>query len=316
MEEIDVQVLIISNKFDFSTDYIVRDLILRGVPYCRINTDTIQNWHLTFGFKNGPNLIAENKKLFRITSTCLKSIFFRAPTFLRSTPKDLQGQILEQWASFYKGLMIFRSALWINCPVSSYYAENKICQLTEAHKLGFLIPDSLATNNPIKIIENFSDYEKIICKSVDTLMFEENKKEAFCYSTPISLKAIDASSIKKIPAFYQYNLSPKIDYRITVVGDITFSVQIVNDGNGVEGDWRLLKDSVQFVEANLPKTIKEMCILITKSLGLKFGAIDLAYHKGKFYFIELNPTGEWGWLVEAVNLPIHTSITNLLCGMH
>ena len=50
-------------------------------------------------------------------------------------------------------------------------------------------------------------------------------------------------------------------------------------------DWRLLKDSVQFVEAFLPDSIKQKCISITKNLGLRFGAIDLAYHKNKFYFI-------------------------------
>lgn len=313
-EIVDVQVLIISNKFDFSTDYVVRRLISKEVPYCRINTDTIQNWNLTFSFRNGPNLIAENKKLFRINPTSLKSVFFRAPSFLRSTPKDLQGQIREQWASFYKGLMMFKNALWVNYPVSTYYAENKICQLTEAHKIGFSIPDSLATNNSSKIVEKFSSHEKIICKSIDTLMFEENENEAFCYSKPISLKTIDVSSINKIPAFYQHYLSPKIDYRVTVVDNDIFAVQIINNGKGVEGDWRLLKDSVLFVEDSLPKLIKEKCISITRNLGLKFGAIDLAYHNDQFYFIEINPTGEWGWLVEAANQPIHISIVKLLCG--
>jgi glutathione synthase/RimK-type ligase-like ATP-grasp enzyme len=209
---------------------------------------------------------------------------------------------------------MFKNALWVNYPVSTYYAENKICQLTEAHKIGFSIPDSLATNNSSKIVEKFSSHEKIICKSIDTLMFEENENEAFCYSKPISLKTIDVSSINKIPAFYQHYLSPKIDYRVTVVDNDIFAVQIINNGKGVEGDWRLLKDSVLFVEDSLPKLIKEKCISITRNLGLKFGAIDLAYHNDQFYFIEINPTGEWGWLVEAANQPIHISIVKLLCG--
>ena len=314
-EIIDVQVLIISNKFDFSTDYVVRRFISEKIPYCRINTDSIQNWNLTFRFKDEPELIAENEKLFRINNGSLKSVFFRAPSFLRSTPKDLEGQIKEQWAAFYRAIMMFKDALWVNWPVSTYYAENKICQLAEATKLGFQIPDSLATNDLSEIIEKFSEHETIICKSIDTMMFEENGKEAFCYSKPVLLKSIDISATKKMPAFYQYYLSPKIDYRVTVVGNDIFAVQIVNNGKGVEGDWRLLKDSVQYIEANLPAKIKEQCISITKNLGLEFGAIDLAYHNDQFYFIEINPTGEWGWLVEAANLPIHHAITKLLCGI-
>ena len=174
-EIVDVQVLIISNKFDFSTDYVVRRLISKEVPYCKINTDTIHNWNLTFSFRNGPNLIAENKKIFRINQDSLKSVFFRAPSLLRSTPKDLKGQIQEQWAAFYKGLMVFKDALWVNWPVSIYYAENKICQLTEANKLGFLIPDSLATNNSLKVDEEFLGQKNIICKSIDTLMLGDGE---------------------------------------------------------------------------------------------------------------------------------------------
>jgi glutathione synthase/RimK-type ligase-like ATP-grasp enzyme len=29
---------------------------------------------------------------------------------------------------------------------------------------------------------------------------------------------------------------------------------------------------------------------------LNFGAIDLIFHNNEYYFIEINPTGEWSWL--------------------
>ena len=35
-----------------------------------------------------------------------------------------------------------------------------------------------------------------------------------------------------------------------------------------------------------------------KSLRLNFGAIDLIKQDNKYFFIEINPTGEWGWLVD------------------
>lgn len=31
-------------------------------------------------------------------------------------------------------------------------------------------------------------------------------------------------------------------------------------------------------------------------MGLVYGAIDLAVSGDRFIFIEINPTGEWGWL--------------------
>jgi glutathione synthase/RimK-type ligase-like ATP-grasp enzyme len=36
---------------------------------------------------------------------------------------------------------------------------------------------------------------------------------------------------------------------------------------------------------------------LLEALGLNFGAIDLVESKGSYFFIEINPTGEWGWLV-------------------
>jgi glutathione synthase/RimK-type ligase-like ATP-grasp enzyme len=47
-------------------------------------------------------------------------------------------------------------------------------------------------------------------------------------------------------------------------------------------------------------------------LGLEFGGIDFALVDGTFYFIEVNPTGEWGWLVSVSDLPIDKAIVNSL----
>ena len=49
-----------------------------------------------------------------------------------------------------------------------------------------------------------------------------------------------------------------------------------------------------------------------KQLNLTFGGIDLALVGNKFYFIEVNPTGEWGWLTSCVKLPIDKAIVNTL----
>ena len=49
-------------------------------------------------------------------------------------------------------------------------------------------------------------------------------------------------------------------------------------------------------------------------LHLNFGGIDLAYVDGEYYFIEVNPTGEWGWLEVKTGMNISEQIKKLLCG--
>ena len=51
-----------------------------------------------------------------------------------------------------------------------------------------------------------------------------------------------------------------------------------------------------------------------KNLNLSFGGVDLAFSKGKYYFIEVNPTGEWGWLVKTTGYEIDKEIVNWLTG--
>ena len=47
-------------------------------------------------------------------------------------------------------------------------------------------------------------------------------------------------------------------------------------------------------------------------LRLEFGGIDLAILDDTYYFIEVNPTGEWGWLTSTAHLPIDSAIVDAL----
>ena len=50
-----------------------------------------------------------------------------------------------------------------------------------------------------------------------------------------------------------------------------------------------------------------------RELHLNFGGIDLAYVDGEYYFIEVNPTGEWGWLEVKTGIQISMHIKKFLC---
>ncbi|GGG11611.1 hypothetical protein GCM10010912_65040 [Paenibacillus albidus] len=74
------------------------------------------------------------------------------------------------------------------------------------------------------------------------------------------------------------------------------------------------KDDVSFVPFQLPKSLENQCISLVRELGLGFGAIDLIEQGESYVFIEINPTGEWAWLVEASGFNIQNSICDLLIG--
>ena len=120
---------------------------------------------------------------------------------------------------------------------------------------------------------------------------------------------------RALPPYTRGALDRKLDLRVTVVGGKAFAVAITDGSERpVNGDWRAQKDTACFVPYQLPADIERRAIALTHRLGLSFGGIDLAVQDEEFYFIEINPTGEWSWLVDAAGLPIDVAIADVLCG--
>ncbi len=100
---------------------------------------------------------------------------------------------------------------------------------------------------------------------------------------------------------------------MTVVGEKVFAVKIEStDGEKIEVDWRTLKDGVRFIPYELPATLNRLCIDFVKRMNLSFGAIDLIHANDNYYFLELNPSGEWGWLENVANIQISETIASEL----
>lgn len=55
------------------------------------------------------------------------------------------------------------------------------------------------------------------------------------------------------------------------------------------------------------------CINLVKDLNLRFGAIDLVCDlDGDYWFLEINPNGQWAWIENQTKLPIASSIVDEL----
>lgn len=306
-----IDVLVISNKYDFTTDYICIELKKRGISYLRLNKDCFHNYKVDFNI-NSEELIVEVNSNKNLINGHLKAVYYRAPTYFRetylkkfSTEKQLYN---SQWMSFIRNLTIFENAKWMNNPIDTYKAENKLLQLKYAKSVGFNIPYTLVTNN--NVLRNIDN--NIVVKSIDTALFTIDNNEAFFYTTILSSNELNNFDISLFPLTIQNNLEPKLDYRITLAGKELYSTMISDNGRGVSGDWRKQKDSLKFTDCDIPDTIKEKCFALLNKFNLSFGGIDLIKHNNDFYFIEINPTGEWAWLVDTAKQKIYEGICDYL----
>lgn len=310
----DIKYLLLSDSFDFTTDYIAIELEKRGREYLRIDRNLLSSNDLFWDLKKNLIKIRKGGITFKFHIDQIKGVYYRAPTYLRETfnrSNNPEEQLkTSQWMSLFRNLMCIDGAVWINNPTSTFHAENKIIQLKIARQIGFEIPETYILNNVSELPE---DNEYII-KSLDTAIFSFGTQEGFVYTNNTSYSELSVSNLSIAPVVVQKNLSPKIDLRVTVVGQDVYAVKILINGEGVQGDWRKLKDKVSFVPIQLPVNEMEKCIKLVQGLDLLYGAIDLVLYENEYFFIEINPTGEWAWLVDSANQKIHKSICNYLEG--
>lgn len=310
-----IDYLIVSSTIDFSTDLVCYQLVKNNEKFYRLNRDEFLKHKIIIDLQRRTMIISIEDEEYEAQFEKLKGIFFRAPVFLRTQSKaelTVYEQLeRNQWSSFLRNLIVFKNANWINNPVSTYRAENKIFQLCVAEECGLEIPLTYVSNVADIKLESEKKY---VVKSLDTALFYdmENSKEMFTYSNVVSGKELQEYDLTSAPVFIQEFLNPKVDCRITYVNGIIFSVKILQNSKGMYGDWRLRKEELEYIPFELPKYIQDAICKLMKKLDLKFGGIDLAIVADEYYFIEVNPTGEWGWLEIKTGIEISQAIKKAL----
>lgn len=308
-------ILLLSSRFDLSTDFIVSKLRQEPVSYLRLNSEDLSNT----SFELNPitrrcEVVLEGRR-YTITPETLISVLFRRPVFFREygrvdrSPEENFSR--NQWAALMRNLVLYSEARWVNDPVATYRAELKAIQLFSASQVGFAVPDTRISNNPNP--DSIPMGSRVAVKGLDTVLVRDSDLEVFGFTTSELVTQLTEFSWSSAPATIQTWLEDKLDIRVTVAGASLFAVKITDQsGAPISGDWRLRKDKAQFSEIELPQSIQEKCFILMRSLGLRFGCIDLALCDDEYYFLEINPTGEWAWLVDSTGVKVDVAMAETL----
>ena len=307
------RVLILTSLYDFSADLVVLRLQQDGIPYVRVNREQLTNYRFTLN-PLVPELTIQAPADTYHVGQDLRAVWFRQPVFLRNTPPtplSPEEQLRRsQWSAFLRALRVFTHASWMNAPEATYLAESKPYQLSVAATCGFNIPETLVTNDASRIKSTFSS--GLAIKSLDTVLLRDGDDCLFTYTTLRPSSDLNDDSIGAVPLLAQRALRDKTDLRVTVVGEDMFVVRILSSGSAIAGDWRLVpRKKLQYDDVALSAAMTRSCHLLTRRLGLSFSAIDLIETPEDIFFIEINPTGEWGWLSTKTRL-IDCSIASWL----
>lgn len=193
--------------------------------------------------------------------------------------------------------------VWLNAPYRLLRASNKPEQLTIASSIGFNIPDTYIGVN-YKSIKNFykNNSGKIIAKAVKHGFNFDGDKARVAATQKIDEAALDSlKDYANIPMIFQSHIAKQYDIRVIVVGSEVFATAIDSQSHEeTKIDWRLSdchKIPLNQYKISLPKKIRNLCLDMTRKFKLRYSAIDLILGKdGYYYFLELNPNGQWAWI--------------------
>ena len=305
----------LASRYDLSCDYVVSALRKLGHAYFRLNSEDLPSYSLCLDPLQGRLSCHTGEARVEVDADQLIGVYFRRPTFLRESSqvgrKPEEQFQRAQWAAFIRNLLVFDGARWVNHPVRTYEAEHKMHQLRTAQDVGFDVPVTYCLNSE-RCLGKRLNGAVIAIKGLDTVLVKTQTAERFGYTSLLPRKELEHSELREAPLVAQQALTDKLDLRVTVVENELWCASVTESGSGIRGDWRLKKSGISFTEYSLPEHVEAHCIELTRRLGLSFAAIDLALFDGRFFFLEVNPTGEWAWLQEEVQFPIGTKLAELL----
>lgn len=278
-------ILILTNSMDGTTDELVRSVGADNI--FRLNIDL---WHFYQLRWNKAGFRLQDPSGRSLTDNDIRCLYWRKPTFDDPLdPEDITGSWLRDNISYtlHEIYNYFRRKnLLFLVDKDAERHLGKINSLVLAADY-FSVPDwELLWNSA----PSLSD--PLVTKSLVPSFVEANK---FLYTVQIPSKQ---ELSNEYPWFVQAALTAA-DYDITVafVEDEIFPYRL--DRKTIDGlDWRvhINQKELAWESFEVPLSFAQSIRSYMRSLMLNFGRLDFLQVGSKFYFLEVNPNGQWGWL--------------------
>jgi glutathione synthase/RimK-type ligase-like ATP-grasp enzyme len=229
----------------------------------------------------------------------------------------------DEWRAALEGMYALLSQpLWVSHPDALRLAARKPLQLVVASELGFTVPRTLITNDPERVREfvDACDGRVVIKATGSGWAYAENGHDVTYVLTnrlaPSDLANLD--DVEIAPVTVQEEVPKLYEIRANVVGQRVLAIRIDSQRSELsQVDWRRYDVArTPYTGYQLPPTIELLCLRLTRSLKLEFGAIDLIRRPdGEYVFLEINGNGQFLWAEELSGVQVSHALASLLSGV-
>jgi glutathione synthase/RimK-type ligase-like ATP-grasp enzyme len=191
-----------------------------------------------------------------------------------------------------------------NRPASAMSNRSKPFQALQIRKSGFLIPETLVTNDPAVAKQFFDEHQgKVIFKSIS--------------GAKSIVRELSPEYLKRLPLLWhgptQFQaLITGDDIRVHVVGDRCFATRIRSASVDYRFAWQQ-RIRFEMEPVALSEDASARCIQLSRKLGLTFSGIDLKESPtGEYYCLEVNAAPGLSFYESRTHQPIGAALGEFL----
>jgi ATP-GRASP peptide maturase of grasp-with-spasm system len=315
-------ILILSKSGDRDTDNVIEWLNFFNTPVIRINDEELMQGESCFSYNINfiENSYFENP-IQRVYLKDITVVWCRKFGFLDdyekklSALRDLTDFLYNEFKALRELILhllegkkwLFNRRLW----------KSKLEILNEAKMVGLDIPKTIITTER----DNLDSF----LKENNNFIITKPIAEAAHIKLPTGSIALSTKKIETVqdlnknfsPSLFQEYIEKEIELRVFYIMGKCYSMAIFSQSNPQtqldfrDYDW---ENPNRFIPYQLPDHIENKIDILMKNLNLNTGSIDLikSLKNGRYYFLEVNPSGQFGMTAFPCNFPLHKIVAESL----
>jgi pyruvate carboxylase len=115
------------------------------------------------------------------------------------------------------------------------------------------------------------------------------------------------------PTIFQERIHGRQEVRVTIVGDHVFAASFLRSPTCIDGR---LEPAARYQKHELPVALTRRLLALMKRLGLCHGTADLMIDtEGDYWFLEINPQGQFLWIEIQTGMPIAHTLAQLFASL-
>jgi len=313
-------VVIFAQEADAPVDAVVRELDRRGVEVFRADTAWFPQ-HLSLeaclegdGRWHGA-LFTEHRF---VDLDDIASVWYRDPSsfqFPATLTEVERGYAHREARLGFGGVLAALPAIWVNHPNRAADAMYKPLQLATAAACGLSVAPTMVTNSPAAVSRFAREHGagNVVCKSFGPNTVTEGGQLKIAYTRRLDENDLgQLDGVASTATQLQRWVDKTHEARVIVIGERMFTVTITASSPRARVDWRADFTALSYGLIDTPPEVEKGLRRYMATLGLTYAAVDFAIDRDRFWFLESNSSGQFGWLEAQTGAPITSALADLL----